>query len=309
MTRFQYLFGLAFTGVMALAGGFAATLVMQPAQPVQAQEGNAPAVLKTSELQLVDGKGAIRARLYVGKKQETLLELSDEDGTKRVGLAAAKDTAVFSLMDTEEKPRFSAGYAGKAAALQIESAASKTRFAVHCLQDQVYSTMNDEKGRMRALTACMKDEGAMIALDDAQGNRQAVLKGAAESATLELRGGPHVVAASAYNEGPAVMAIQTNKVLRYRIGVTPAGAPEMIMNDSKGVWGVLAAITSDDRPVIGIGRDGVARVRAVMDSSGTPLLETLNKEGQTQWSAGKESESSESSEEKQPKPPEPPKSE
>jgi hypothetical protein len=306
MTRFQYLFGLAFTGAMALAGGFVATLVMQPGAPVHAQEGDALAVVKTSELQLVDSKGVLRARLHVGKKGETLLAFSDEDGTKRAELMAAKGRAAFGLVDVDEEPRFAVGYDGKLTIARVASVGSEAGYTLACNEGLVSETINDEEGNIRVLASYTKDSGTLFALQEGAGKKQVALMGAPDGATLELHSGRHVVAASASKEGPALMALQTSGKLRYRIGVTPAGAPEMILNDSKGVWGVLAAITSDDRPVIGIGRDGVPRVRGVMDSNGTPILETLDKKGETEWRAGGRSQPSEA---KAPDQPDTPKSE
>jgi hypothetical protein len=266
MTRFQYLFGLAFTGAMALAGGFVATLVMQPGAPVHAQEGDALAVVKTSELQLVDSKGVLRAKLGLTKSNSTLLSLFDENGVEKLQAIAEDDGAGLRLVEGD----------------------AKTRYMIHfdTKKNQTAESIFDSKGNLRILTSLQKDEMGLIAFNDAEGRQKLSLLSGDEFSSLQLYRGGNTMQVTAREDGIALFGIQQGKTVRYRIGTTAKGAPEMIFNDSNGDWGIVAALTEDNRPVFALAKDGGIRLRALAGADGTPTLEMLDKEQKTTWKAG-----------------------
>jgi hypothetical protein len=266
MTRLQYLFGLAFTGAMALAGGFAATLVMQPGAPVHAQEGDALAAVKTSELQLVDSKGVVRAKLGLTKSNATVLSMFDEKGVEKLQAVAEADGAGLRLVEGD----------------------ARTRYMVHfdSEKNQTAESIFDSKGNLRVLTSLQKDEMGLIAFNDAEGRQKLSLLSGDEFSSLQLYRGGNTVQATAREDGIALFGIQHGKTVRYRIGTNAKGAPEMIFNDSKGDWGIVAALTEDNRPVFALAKDGGIRLRALAGADGTPTLEMLDKQQKTTWKAG-----------------------
>jgi hypothetical protein len=61
-------------------------------------------VLRGRSLELVDGRGQIRARLNVESSGEVVLRLLDQEGTIRVKLGAAKDGSGLLLANDATEP-------------------------------------------------------------------------------------------------------------------------------------------------------------------------------------------------------------
>ncbi len=266
MTRFQYLFGLAFTGVMALAGGFAATLLLQPGAPVHAQEGEAPAALKTSELQLVDSRGVVRAKLGFTKGNATVFSMFDEKGVEKLQAVAEANGAGLRLIEGDAKTRYMIYFDSE--------------------DNQTAESIFDSKGKLRVLTSVRKDDIGLLAFNDAEGRQKLTLLSGDEFSSVQLARGGNTVQTTARDDGIALFGIQNGKNVRYRVGTTAKGAPEMILNDSNGDWGIVAALTEDNRPVFALAKDGGIRLRALAGADGTPTLEMLDKQQKTTWKAG-----------------------
>jgi hypothetical protein len=60
--------------------------------------------LRTRELELVDEKGTVRARLSVESDQEVVFRLLDRNGTIRVKLGASENGSGLLLTDEETEP-------------------------------------------------------------------------------------------------------------------------------------------------------------------------------------------------------------
>ena len=60
--------------------------------------------LRTRELELVDEKGTVRARLNVESDQEVVFRLLDKNGTIRVKLGAGENGSGLLLADEETEP-------------------------------------------------------------------------------------------------------------------------------------------------------------------------------------------------------------
>jgi hypothetical protein len=72
------------------------------ARPSSAQAG--VEVLRGRALELVDGRGQMRARLNVESNGEVVLRLLDQEGTIRVKLGAAKDGSGLLLANDATEP-------------------------------------------------------------------------------------------------------------------------------------------------------------------------------------------------------------
>lgn len=75
---------------------------LAPAGPAGAQGG--PAVIRGRALELVDGRGQLRARFNVESNGAVVLRLLDEQGTIRVKLGADKDGSGLLLANDETEP-------------------------------------------------------------------------------------------------------------------------------------------------------------------------------------------------------------
>ncbi len=76
--------------------------IFSQARPTDAQ--TATPVLRVRELALVDGRGAIRARLNVESSGEVVFRLLDQKGTIRVKLGAAEDGSGLLLANDATEP-------------------------------------------------------------------------------------------------------------------------------------------------------------------------------------------------------------
>ena len=92
---------LALTGA-AFAGALVSRLL--PLNAYAAQPGNVPAVLQAREIQLLDEKGKIRAKLSVAKEGPRLDLCNDQEKT-RAALAVGKFGPRLELSDDQDKLR------------------------------------------------------------------------------------------------------------------------------------------------------------------------------------------------------------
>jgi hypothetical protein len=79
-------------------------LLMSLAQAGPAGAQGGPAVILGRALELVDGRGQLRARFNVESSGEVVLRLLDEQGTIRVKLGANKDGSGLLLANDETEP-------------------------------------------------------------------------------------------------------------------------------------------------------------------------------------------------------------
>ena len=99
-------FTLALTCINLAA---AAVVLSQPVwdRPVAAESAESvqiPKVLRAEAIELVDGRGQVRAQLHLGEDGGGNLRLRSGDGTVRVKLAGTADGAGLLLFDKEAEP-------------------------------------------------------------------------------------------------------------------------------------------------------------------------------------------------------------
>ena len=120
--------------------------------------------VRTRKFTLVDGKGRSRALLSVDQAGPGL-SLSDENGKKRVGLAAFKQASGMSLYDEkgENRDMLSVDKTGSGLALSDENGKKRAGMAV--FRDASGLSLYDENGKHRATLAVLK-EGSLLAMFD-----------------------------------------------------------------------------------------------------------------------------------------------
>ncbi|MBX3460275.1 MAG: hypothetical protein KF696_10010 [Planctomycetes bacterium] len=234
MTTFQYFAGLAFTGVMALTGGFAANLVMQPATPVSAQE--APGIVRGSEFRLVGKNG----------KEVGLLDI-DSDGGGRI-----------SLLDGNGKVRVQVAAGGKKAFVTLLDDAGTIRYLVgQDNQGEVMQAFADKKGSNRNITSVKSSGETLFALLGPKGENSATLLGDPAGAStlmltspdgknklvtyarndqtaIQLNAGDGELLNAVLGDGRPVAALTKAEKLRLRSMLGADGTPELIfLNDKR----------------------------------------------------------------------------
>jgi hypothetical protein len=73
-------------------------------KPVMAESVQVPKVIRAESLELVDGRGQVRAHIYLGEDGGGNLRLRSGDGTVRVKLGATADGSGLLLFDKEAEP-------------------------------------------------------------------------------------------------------------------------------------------------------------------------------------------------------------
>jgi hypothetical protein len=130
--------------------------------------------VRTKRFVLVDEKGRNRALLSVDNAGPGL-SLSDENGHKRVGLAAFKEASGMSLYDEkgENRVMLSVDKTGSALALSDENGKKRAGMAV--FRDASGLSLYDENGKHRATLAVLKN-GSLLAMFDAHDIERARLR-------------------------------------------------------------------------------------------------------------------------------------
>ncbi|HEY7915323.1 MAG TPA: hypothetical protein VIG62_25670 [Blastocatellia bacterium] len=73
-------------------------------KPVMAESVQVPKVVRAESIELVDGRGQVRAQIYLGEDGGGNLRLRSGDGTVRVKLGATSDGSGLLLFDKEAEP-------------------------------------------------------------------------------------------------------------------------------------------------------------------------------------------------------------
>jgi hypothetical protein len=210
MNRTQFLLSLSVMAVMSLAGSFLAVYVLGSGEPLSAQEGTDKVV--TSEFQLKDSKGKLRALMKVDDEGELLFTLldakeqvritqrvenngagaiviSDNNGRPRMSLTSDSDTAgAFSVFDAKGEPAaLLAVGSGDFPMLTLKAPSGQ---AILGIQPNGTGVLNlgsigaeGEKGDYFSVVGGAKAPTAMI-LRNAQGGGEVQLTAAADGNTI-----------------------------------------------------------------------------------------------------------------------------
>jgi hypothetical protein len=91
--------------LLALVAVLLATLLLRRTPAASAgQDTGVPAVLRARAVELVDGRGTVRASLRTESDGAVVFRLLDQDGTIRVKLGADADGSGLVLLDDRTEP-------------------------------------------------------------------------------------------------------------------------------------------------------------------------------------------------------------
>ena len=79
-----------------------------------------PSVLRARAIELVDGRGRVRAQINVERNREVVFRLRDQDGTIRVKLGASRTGSGLLLLNEATEPGVQALAGAKATSLSLQ---------------------------------------------------------------------------------------------------------------------------------------------------------------------------------------------
>lgn len=265
MTRFQYLFGLAFAGANAMIGAFVAVLILQPVQ--MSAQAEPLANVKTRKFQLVDKTGSTLIEMGAGDDGGAKINLYDKDGKLRVQVSAGSTVSGVSILDSNKQPRFGVTYDQS--------------------EDVVAGVYADAKGRPRIRTLALGDGTPMLSfLDSKEDDTLTLAAGGDGGGLLSISGGGTELGAVARSDGDAAFTIKRGTNLRYKAEYTK-GFVVLDTLDSDGNSGFTAGVTNDNRSLWFLRSGGKIRAYGEIDKSGAPKLELKDEAGKVTWTAGK----------------------
>ena len=112
---------------LTAAAALAVVAVLALDRPAGAKR--VPSVLRARTIELVDGRGQVRAQLKVERNREVVFRLRDQDGVIRVKLAAGRTGSGLLLANEATEPGVHALATAEETSLTVQRGAERARLA------------------------------------------------------------------------------------------------------------------------------------------------------------------------------------
>ena len=276
MTRMQFVSCLAVMGGMSLAGSFIAVFVLQSG-PVQAQKASDKVV--TSEFQLKDDNGKLRALMKVDDKGQLLFTLLDANEHVRITQSVENDGACAMVVaDHKGNPRMSL----------TSSAKDPGMFTVFDSSGEPGALLAVGEGDFPMLTLNSKTGGVILGMQaDGSGVlNMSGMSGEGEKATREsffsVVGGPKIPTAlivenargknnvqlTVDQDSNTILSISENKEMRCFLSSGAGGTTAFQMDNGSGSKVYLQAQESGSALMQLNGGENYVRSMSNKDGSG-----------------------------------------
>lgn len=233
MTTVQYVAGLAFTGLMALTGGFAANLVMQAPEPVNAQE--APGIVRGTEFRLVNKDGKEIGLLDADKEGGGRISLLDAKGKVRVQVAAGGKKAFIALLDDKATIRYLVGQDNDGEVMQTfadSKGGNRNITSVKSSGETLFALLGPTGKNCAAMVGDPAGASTLM-LTSPDGKNKLVAFAKDDQTALQLNAGDGELLSAVLGDGRPLIALNKAEKLRLRTLLAADGTPELIFLNEK----------------------------------------------------------------------------